>query len=202
VSQIPPPLEAMRLGDIEAVMRIERAVFPTPWSARAFRHDLSVDRYSHYFVLRGWMEGMPPILGYAGFWLWGEEAHIGTFAVHPDWQRRGLGEWILLGVIERAAALKAELVTLEVRISNTPAQALYHKVGFRVVGRRRHYYRDTGEDGLIMTLEGIQSPVVQAMLGKRRDALRKRLQAQFASPALQCHQPVVSPSTLSRSRRT
>ena len=178
--QIPPPIEPMRLSDIEAVMCIERAVFPTPWSARAFRHDLTMDRYSHYFVLRGWTEEMPPLLGYAGFWLWGDEAHIGTIAVHPHWQRRGLGEWILLGVVEQAAALRAELVTLEVRISNTPAQALYHKLGFRVVGRRRHYYSDTGEDGLIMTLEGIRSPAVQTMLEKRRIALQKRLQAQFA----------------------
>jgi len=169
----------MRLSDIEAVMRIERAVFPTPWSARAFRHDLTVDRHSHYFVLRGWIEGMPPILGYAGFWLWGEEAHIGTIAVHPDWQRRGLGEWILLGVIERAIELRAELVTLEVRISNRPAQALYHKLGFRVVGRRRHYYGDTGEDGLIMTLEGIRNPAVQAMLEERRAVAQRRLRAEF-----------------------
>ncbi|MBC8448930.1 MAG: ribosomal protein S18-alanine N-acetyltransferase [Chloroflexi bacterium] len=180
--QMPPPIEPMRLSDVEEVMRIERAVFTTPWSPHAFRYDLSKDQHSHYFVLRGWAEEMPPLLGYAGFWLWGDEAHVGTIAAHPDWQRRGLGEWILLGVVQQAAALRAELVTLEVRISNTPAQTLYHKLGFRVVGRRRRYYSDTGEDGLIMTLEGMRTPIVRAMLQKRRVAARRRLQAQFALP--------------------
>ncbi|MDH7485636.1 MAG: ribosomal protein S18-alanine N-acetyltransferase [Anaerolineae bacterium] len=194
--QIPPSIEPMRLSDIEEVMRIEQAVFTSPWSPRAFRYDLSKDEHSHYFVLRGWTEEMPPLLGYAGFWLWGEAAHIGTIAVHPDWQRRGLGEWILLGVVEQAAALQAELVTLEVRISNAPAQALYHKLGFRVVGRRRHYYGDTGEDGLIMTLEGLRSSTVRAMLQKRQAAARRRLQAQFASssPATR-HMPQASSIT-------
>jgi len=89
---VPPPPARMRLSDVEAVMRIERVVFPTPWSARAFRYDLGMDRHSHFFVLRGWLEDMPPLLGYAGFWLWGDEAHLGTIAVHPEWQRCGLGE--------------------------------------------------------------------------------------------------------------
>ncbi len=178
--QTPPPIEPMRLSDIEAVMRIERVVFPTPWSPRAFRYDLSMDRHGHYFVLRGWLDEMPTLLGYAGFWLWGEEAHIGTIAVDPRWRRCGLGEWILLSVVEQAAALQAKLATLEVRMSNTPAQTLYHRLGFRVVGRRRHYYDDTGEDGLIMTLEGIHSPAVQTTLESRRADVRKRLQERFA----------------------
>jgi len=195
VLQIPPPIEPMRLSDVEEVMRIEQVVFTAPWSPQAFRYDLSKDERSHYFVLRGWAEEMPPLLGYAGFWLWDEEAHIGTIAVHPDWQQRGLGEWILLGVMEKAAALRAELVTLEVRISNAPAQALYYKLGFRAVGRRHRYYRDTGEDGLIMTLEGIGSPITRAVLQKRRVTARWRLQAQFAPPPPQAarHMQLASP---------
>jgi ribosomal-protein-alanine N-acetyltransferase len=178
-----PILEPMLLSDVEAVMHIERAVFPTPWSPRAFRHDLSMEHHSHYFVLRGWLAEMPPLLGYAGFWLWGDEAHVGTFAVHPEWQRHGLGEWILLGVLKRAAGLRARLVTLEVRETNRAAQALYAKVGFDTVGRRRRYYRDTGEDALIMTLEGLRSAEVGALLARRRDATRDRLQALFVPPA-------------------
>ena len=178
--QTPLPIEPMRLSDMEAVMLIERAVFPTPWSPRAFRYDLSMDRHSHYFVLRGWLDEMPTLLGYAGFWLWGEEAHIGTIAVHPRWQRCGLGEWILLSVVEQAAALQAKLATLEVRLSNTAAQALYHRLGFRVVDRHLHYYDDTGEDGLIMTMEGIPRPAVQTTLESRRADVRNRLRERFA----------------------
>ena len=179
--QVPQPIEPMRVSDIEAVMQIERTVFPTPWSPRAFRYDLSMDRHSHYSVLRGWTDDMPALLGYSGFWLWGDEAHIGTIAVHPDWHRRGLGEWLLLGVVHRATIQRAEMATLEVRVSNAPAQALYHKLGFEVVGRRRQYYSDTGEDGLIMTLQRLHHSSVRAMLARRQVASRQRLQAQFAA---------------------
>jgi len=177
--KVPPPLEPMRLGDLEAVMGIERAVFPSPWSPRAFRYDLSMDQHAHYSVLRGWMQGMPPLLGYVGFWLWDEEAHIGTFAVHPDWQGRGLGEWIMLGAIRQAIKLRVELVTLEVRTSNLKAQALYQKLGFETVGRRRRYYSDSGEDALIMTLHGLRRPEWSAELAARQGAARQRLQGRF-----------------------
>lgn len=182
-----PAIEPMLLGDVDEVMRIERVVFPTPWSARAFRYDLSMDRHSHYFVIRGWRHEMPPLLAYAGFWLWGDEAHIGTIAVHPQWQGRGLGEWMLLGTVRAAGGLLADSVTLEVRVSNKGAQALYRKLGFRMVGRRPMYYNDTGEDGLIMTLQGLQSPGVQAELRQLRSAAHRRLCCEFAcvdAPAL------------------
>jgi len=170
-----PAIEPMLVGDVDEVMRIERVVFPTPWSARAFRYDLSMDRHSHYFVIRGWQDKMPPLLAYAGFWLWGDEAHIGTIAVHPQWQGRGLGEWMLLGTVQAATGLLAETVTLEVRVSNRGAQALYRKVGFRMAGRRPMYYNDTGEDGLIMTLHELQSPKVQSQLRQLRSAAHRRL---------------------------
>ena len=176
-----PTIEPMRLSDVEAVMRIERAVFPSPWSPRAFRYDLSMDEHSHYSVLRGWMQGMPPLLGYVGFWLWDEEAHIGTFAVHPHWQRRGIGEWIILGSIRQAIKLRAELVTLEVRTSNLSAQALYRKLGFETAGRRRRYYSDSGEDALIMTLHGLRCSEQRAELATRQAAARQRLQEQFGA---------------------
>ena len=82
----------MLVSDIDAVMCIEKKVFPLPWTPRAYRYDLGMDKHSHYFVVRGWSEEMPAVLAYAGFWLWGDEAHVGTIAVHPDWQRRGLGQ--------------------------------------------------------------------------------------------------------------
>lgn len=179
-TRFPPPIEPMLLTDISAVMRIERKVFPTPWSPRAYRYDLSMDRYSHYWVLRGWDQGMPPLLAYAGFWLWDTQAHIGTIAVHPQWQRRGLGEWLLVGVLTQAARLGADEVTLEVRVSNHAARALYRKLGLRRMGRRRRYYTDTGEDGLIMTLEGLQTSRVRRRIREQRAAARQRLYAEFA----------------------
>jgi ribosomal-protein-alanine N-acetyltransferase len=188
-AQVPPPLDRMRLSDVDEVMHIERAVFPTPWSPRAFRYDLGMERHSHYFVLRGWVDGMPPLLGYAGFWLWGDEAHVGTIAVHPEWQRNGLGEWILLGVVQRAARLRAEMITLEVRVTNQPAQALYRKLGFETAGRRRRYYYDTGEDAIIMTLAGLRRTETRSLVADQVAAAKRRLQVRFASPALAHAQP-------------
>ena len=181
--QVPPTIEPMLLSDLEAVMGIERAVFPTPWSPRAFRYDLSMDEHSHYSVLRGWMQPMPPLLGYIGFWLWDEEAHIGTFAVHPRWQGRGIGKWIMLGAIRQAIKLRVELATLEVRVSNLKAQALYQKLGFETVGRRRHYYSDSGEDALLMTLHGLRRTDRRSELATQRAAARQRLQEQWPAVA-------------------
>jgi len=89
----------------------------------------------------------------------------------------------LLHVLERAAELRAGLVTLEVRVSNVPAQALYRKLGFRVVGRRFRYYDDTDEDALIMTLEEVGCSEVQAMLAEGVAAARHNLRTRFSRPA-------------------
>ncbi len=97
------------------------------------------------------------VVGVAGFWVMVDEAHITTIAVRKAYQRRGIGERLLISVIEMATRLNAKEVTLEVRISNIPAQALYEKYGFQRVGLRRAYYTDNGEDALLMTTEPLDS---------------------------------------------
>ena len=97
------------------------------------------------------------ICGYVGFWVMAEEAHITTIAVSEDLQRRGIGELLLLTVIDRARELYANVVTLEVRVSNIGAQNLYLKYGFKQVGVRKAYYTDNREDAYIMTTGDITS---------------------------------------------
>lgn len=118
--------------------------------------------------------GPAPVVGYGGLWLMVDEAHISTIASHPDWRRRGIGELLLLAMIDSAAEIGANIVTLEVRVTNVPAQALYTKYGFEVVGRRKGYYSDNGEDAYIMTTPSITTAdfarrmqVLQASLFKR-----------------------------------
>ncbi len=94
----------------------------------------------------------------------GGEAHISTLAVHPEHRRRGLGELMLLHILDQASELGSEFVTLEVRMSNRAAQELYDKYGFRGVGRRRRYYTDNAEDALLMTLSDLRSPDCQARI--------------------------------------
>jgi ribosomal-protein-alanine N-acetyltransferase len=93
------------------------------------------------------------VVGYGGFWFILDEAHISTIAVHPDWRGRRVGEQLFVAMLEDALELSAVTATLEVRVTNDHAQGLYRKYHFEVVGRRKHYYRDNGEDALLMTAE-------------------------------------------------
>src|SRR4030042_3812678 len=97
------------------------------------------------------------MVGIAGFWMMVDEAHITTLAIRNTYHRKGIGERLLIQIIEMAVQLNANVVTLEVRISNKQAQALYEKYGFQKVGIRKAYYTDNGEDGVLMTTDSFTS---------------------------------------------
>jgi ribosomal-protein-alanine N-acetyltransferase len=121
-----------------------------------------------------------PIVGYGGLWLTVDDAHITTIAVDPPHRGFGVGELLLNGLIDSAYELKARMLTLEVRVSNTVAQRLYIKYGFQPAGTRPRYYTDNGEDALIMWTEAIDTPEYQARLSELRRQLYTRLQSQSA----------------------
>ena len=98
------------------------------------------------------------LVGFAGFWTMLDEAHIIAIAVSEQYKRQGIGEGLLVSVIDMAAKLQSNLLTLEVRLNNVTAQSLYAKYGFEVVGRRPRYYSDNQEDAILMTLHNLQSP--------------------------------------------
>jgi len=110
------------------------------------------------------------ILGFAGIWVMADEAHLTNIAVRKQYQRQGIGERLLISMIDLAIELKANIMTLEVRASNTPAQSLYYKYGFTQAGIRRGYYGDNREDGSIMSTESITSASFQARLRKLKQA--------------------------------
>jgi len=97
------------------------------------------------------------ILGYAGMWVLADEAHIMSIASHPAYRRKGIGEALLFALFDLADKHKARLLTLEVRISNTVAQNLYLKFGFKQTGMRKGYYLDNREDALIMSTDYISA---------------------------------------------
>ncbi|MGE3271871.1 MAG: ribosomal protein S18-alanine N-acetyltransferase [Chloroflexota bacterium] len=115
------------------------------------------------------------IVGYAGLWLMTDEAHITTIAVDPDFQGNGLGELLLVALIDRAAQIGARWLTLEVRVTNSVAQRLYEKYTFKEMGLRRRYYSDNGEDALVMWTDPIDSDTFQETLRNNREALTQRL---------------------------
>ncbi len=95
------------------------------------------------------------LVGYSGFWLIEDEAHITTIASHPDFRGQYIGEYLLQNMISIATKLQAKWFTLEVRSSNSPAHGLYYKYGFKSLGLRRLYYQDNNEDAIIMWTEQI-----------------------------------------------
>jgi len=174
-NRLPVIVRPMALDDVEQVLRLDRMSFPTPWSARTYHHEIANNDRATMLVVEepdaegnpgsGWLERLfggsreprqpvsaSSIIAYAGMWQIAEEAHISTIAVHPDWRGNKLGELLVWTLIWVAIKQNAELVTLEVRISNEVAINLYRKYGFVVSGRRRGYYRDNNEDAHIMAL--------------------------------------------------
>lgn len=120
-----------------------------------------------------------PIVGYAGLWLMVDEAHVTTIGVHPDHRGQGVGDLLFLGLADLSAELNALRITLEVRVSNLGAQALYRKYGLDIAGLRRRYYSDNGEDAYIMWSEPISSQQYQQRTGAVRSELVQRLRASF-----------------------
>ena len=166
-----PPLKLriapMHLDDLPAVHAIERASFDSPWPADAYRSELETNRLAQYLVA----SVDDAIVAYSGMWLMVDEAHIITFAVHPDWRRQRIGERLLLALIDVARDAGAHEATLEVRLSNLPARRLYEKFGFRPVGLRPHYYSDNGEDALIMTTDQLGDPGMRERIDRLRAAI-------------------------------
>lgn len=163
-------IDPMTVDDIGAVHEIERASFFTPWPDDAYRNELVTNRLASYVVARAGED----VVGFAGLWVMVDEAHITSFAVHPRWRRRGVGQRLLLRLLELANDRRAREATLEVRLSNMPARRLYEKYGFRPVGIRPRYYSDNGEDALIMTTDALTSAGMRERLARLRDAVEDR----------------------------
>jgi ribosomal-protein-alanine N-acetyltransferase len=128
----------------------------------------------------------PKLGGYAGLWLMVDEAHITTIAVRPHLRGRGLGELIMVALTDLATAAGADRMTLEVRVSNYEAQAVYRRFGFREEGVRRRYYSDNNEDALIMWSEPLSSPsFTERLVDIRRQVQEKMARHPLPPPALQ-----------------
>jgi len=142
----PLSIEPMTLEDLDDVLVIERASFQTPWSRGAFRYELTQNRVARCLVARRGRR----LLGYLCLWEIGHEIHVTNLAAHPDLRRRGVARGLLGAVLGDAKTRAVSLAFLEVRPTNTEALGLYESFGFRVIGRRKGYYFDTGEDALVM----------------------------------------------------
>ena len=160
-------IRRMEIKDLDEVMEIEHASFPTPWSRSSFEIEITRNPNAFYIVA----EFRGKVVGFAGMWITAGEGHVTNIAVHPKFRRCGLGELLLISLIERCIAERARGVILEVRERNVVAQELYRKCGFVQIGRRRHYYLDTGEDALVLYLSDLDRPEVRERFARRWEEL-------------------------------
>ena len=202
-------LEPMRQEDVPDVSRVDHLCFTNPWPQSAYRRELRKPGSNYYVVLRRAEHDFParshspddsrgrfsfltlpwrsddsqskdPIIGFAGMWILFDEAHVTTIGVHPDERGNGLGELLLVQLFIEAASRGAEMLTLEVRVSNDSAQALYLKYGFERHGLRRRYYSDNGEDAYIMWSPNIREPEFARRFDELRGQLLERIGPQVA----------------------
>jgi [ribosomal protein S18]-alanine N-acetyltransferase len=153
-------LVPMRRRHLRSVLRIESQVYPRPWSLSLFLSELALRTSRSYLVAR--VDGV--VVGYAGLMFTGDDAHVTTIAVDPAWHRAKIGSRLLVELARAAIARGARNLTLEVRVSNVGAQAMYERFGFANAGIRKNYYVETNEDALVMWAEHIDEPEYAAVL--------------------------------------
>lgn len=141
-------IRALQLNDLDGIMSIEPAIYGAHhWSRQSFNNELTNPAGSYFGAIS---PEDASIIGYSGFWLVQDEAHVTTLAVHPEHRRKKIGERLLINNIIEARKLGANWLTLEVRASNEAAQNLYYKYNFRRLGVRPRYYQDNSEDALVL----------------------------------------------------
>lgn len=152
-------------GDVDAAVELEARTYSTPWSERVFRDELDASGRTYIKAV----DSQGRLVGYAGLMQVGDEAHITTVVVDPDYRGGGIGTRLMLDLVRTAVSGGAHSLTLEVRVSNAAAQALYRRFGMAPVGVRKRYYVD--EDALIMWVHDIDS----AGYADRLESIRQEL---------------------------
>ena len=148
-----------RLEQIHELVALDNRCLGGLWSVNGYKRELQSPN-SHFLVLS--LDSNQSILGCGCFWEILEEAHITLLMIDPHYQGQGLGQLLLYRLLKDAVTRKLERATLEVSASNQPALALYEKFGFQLAGRRKGYYRHTGEDALAqqLTVSSVSTRVI------------------------------------------
>ncbi|MCI8520997.1 MAG: ribosomal protein S18-alanine N-acetyltransferase [Clostridia bacterium] len=134
--------------DICEIAELDKLCFKVSWSEKSFRDEMQ-NKLAVYFTAKKDGE----CIGYAGFWNVSGEGGITNIAVLPEYRRMGVGTALVSALVREAEKLCLDILTLEVRKSNFAAQGLYNSFGFDIIGERKRYYSDNGEDAFIMTKE-------------------------------------------------
>ncbi len=178
-------------GHLSEVLALDRLCFGGLWSEAGYRRELESPNSDLWVVIgQGQIpsplgEELPEspepetgwVLGFGCHWAILDEGHITLLAIAPPYQRQGMGQWLLLKLLQAARQRGLARATLEVRASNEIALNLYEKLGFKQVGRRKGYYPD-GEDALILWQSGLQQSQWQSQWRQWLHQSQQRLQQQ------------------------
>lgn len=173
---------------VEAV-DLDRQIFGGWWGAQAYQQEVQRDSSTLIGLrlqpmlnvggtIRSDVRILPssasmPLIGMGCLWRIVDEAHITLLGVHPHYQRQGLGQALLLSLMQAAHYYHSTRMTLEVSVANSVAVALYTKFGFQIAGRRPHYY-DNGDDALVMWRRAVQTTqFLQLLQDGYRDTERR-----------------------------
>jgi [ribosomal protein S18]-alanine N-acetyltransferase len=147
-------IRKMTVQDVPAVAQIDQLSFSLPWPEHSFHYEVSDNRVARCFVAEAEDKRLAAMIV---SWIVIDELHIATIATHPEFRRQGIGTLILKYALKDAAASEVRRAFLEVRASNEAALDMYRKFGFEISGRRTKYYKDNGEDAILMTLETLEA---------------------------------------------
>jgi ribosomal-protein-alanine N-acetyltransferase len=141
----------MDINDLNSVLSIDKLAFLNPWPVNAFQYELENNTNARLWVGEFQNNSEKQIIAMAVIWIILDEAHIGTLAIHPDFQKKGFGQQFLAFIFSQLISESIVRIFLEVRQSNSIAINLYRKFGFEIDGERKNYYRDNGETAILMS---------------------------------------------------
>lgn len=181
-------LKQLTLELLPAVLELDQQCFGGLWTLEGYQRELNssssellviattgADESENSWSSSSAMPMLPPVVGFSCLWSIVDEAHITIVAIHPRFQKQGLGQALLVALLQSAHQQGLERATLEVRISNQSAINLYKKFGFAEAGCRKRYYQDTGEDALILWRGGLQSSGFSGLLTRWQSEICNRL---------------------------
>jgi [ribosomal protein S18]-alanine N-acetyltransferase len=176
-------IRSATIQHIPAIVTLDRLCFGELWTADGYAREINSSN-SDLFILTvvdvaeatdRISQKRAKVIGIGCMWSILEEAHITLLGIHPDYQRQGLGKFLLVKLLQTAVNRQLTRATLEVRTSNESAIALYEALGFRHAGIRRKYYAKTGEDALILWRSGLNYPKFAQKLNEWERESRERL---------------------------
>jgi ribosomal-protein-alanine N-acetyltransferase len=168
------------MSDLEDLVVLEEACFPTPWPRSLLERDLQGEPTAVYLVAEHGGE----LVGCVAGWIYGDEMHVGSVATPPAWRRRGIAELLMLLALREAQSRGVGQAYLEYRVSNAAAAQLYAKLGFSPTRLRRRYYMDTGEDAQEVVLSDLQAEGCSASLEQALADWKTRRKSDFDATEL------------------